>query len=81
MSYFPRSAFNDGVAEHRDDHDEEEVASVHQVQVDERAIVLQETKRRRRRRRRRRGGDGEEEEESASEGMNQSVLVTTSQCC
>ena len=47
MSYFARSAFNDCVAEHSDDHDEQEVASVHQVQVDQRAVVLQRGERRR----------------------------------
>lgn len=37
---FAGPALDDGVAEHGDDHDEEEVARVHQVQVDEGAVVL-----------------------------------------
>lgn len=41
LPHFAGTPFNDCIAEHRDDHDEEEVAGVHQVQVDEGAVVLQ----------------------------------------
>lgn len=41
LPYFSRPALDDCVTEHRDDHDKQEVACVHQVKVDERAVVLE----------------------------------------
>lgn len=41
LPYFPRPALDDCVTEHCDDHDEQEVACVHQVEVDERSVVLE----------------------------------------
>lgn len=40
LPHFAWTPFNDCIAEHSDDHDEQEVAGVHQVQVDEGAVVL-----------------------------------------
>jgi len=40
LPHFAGPPLDDRVAEHRDDHDEQEVARVHQVQVDEGAVVL-----------------------------------------
>lgn len=40
LSYFAGSPLDDCIAEHSDDHDKQEVASVHQMQVDERAVIL-----------------------------------------
>lgn len=40
LPHFAWTPFNDCIAEHSDDHDKQEVAGVHQVQVDEGAVVL-----------------------------------------
>lgn len=40
LSNFARPALDDCIAEHCDDHHKQEVAGVHEVQVNERAIVL-----------------------------------------
>lgn len=40
LSDFAGPSLDDCIAEHSDDHDEQEVARVHQVQVDEGAVVL-----------------------------------------
>lgn len=40
LSHLAWTPLDDRVAEHGDDHDEQEVAGVHQVQVDEGAVVL-----------------------------------------
>lgn len=40
LSDFARPPLDDCIAEHSDDHDKQEVACVHQVQVDERTIIL-----------------------------------------
>lgn len=40
LSDFARPSLDDCIAEHSDDHDEQEVARVHQVQVDEGTVVL-----------------------------------------
>lgn len=40
LPHFAWTPFDDCIAEHSNDHDEEEVAGVHQVQVDEGAVVL-----------------------------------------
>lgn len=44
LPHFAWTAFNDCIAEHSNDHDEQEVAGVHQVQVDEGAVVLHMSK-------------------------------------
>lgn len=40
LSHFARPPLYDCIAEHSDDHDKQEVASVHQVKVDEGTVVL-----------------------------------------
>lgn len=40
LPYFARPPLDDCIAEHSDDHDKQEVARVHQVQVDEGTVVL-----------------------------------------
>lgn len=40
LPYFARPTLNDSIAEHSDDHDKEEVACMHQVQVDEGTVIL-----------------------------------------
>lgn len=40
LSDFAGPSLDDCIAEHSDDHDEQEVARVHQVQVDEGTVVL-----------------------------------------
>lgn len=40
LSYFARPPLYDCIAEHSDDHDKQEVASVHQMQVDEGTVIL-----------------------------------------
>lgn len=40
LPYFARPPLDDCIAEHSDDHDKQEVACVHQVQVDERTVIL-----------------------------------------
>lgn len=40
LSHFARPSLYDCIAEHSDDHDKQEVASVHQVEVDEGAVIL-----------------------------------------
>lgn len=42
-SHLARPSLNDCIAEHGDDHDKQEVAGVHQVEVDEGAVVLEKT--------------------------------------
>lgn len=41
LPYFAGPPFDDRVAEHRDDHDKQEVARVHQVQIDEGSVILE----------------------------------------
>lgn len=40
LSHFARPPLYDCIAEHSNDHDKQEVASVHQVKVDEGAIII-----------------------------------------
>lgn len=40
LPYFAGPPFDDRVAEHRDDHDKQEVARVHQMQIDEGSVIL-----------------------------------------
>lgn len=40
LPYFARPPLDDCIAEHSDDHDKQEVACVHQVQVDEGTVIL-----------------------------------------
>lgn len=40
LSYFAGTPLDDCIAEHSDDHDKQEVACVHQVQVDEGTVIL-----------------------------------------
>lgn len=40
LPHFARPPFNHRVTEHSDDHDKQEVAGVHQVQVDEGAVIV-----------------------------------------
>lgn len=41
LPYFAGPPFDDCVAEHRDDHDKQEVARVHQMQIDEGSVILE----------------------------------------
>lgn len=44
LPYFARPPFDDCVAEHCDDHDKQEVACVHQMQIDEGSVILEPQK-------------------------------------